>query len=488
MKKWVLHILFLLGVTAGFCSASEPDGYSLIKDLASPDETIRGAALGTLTKMGDAAKPILVEVESAEEVPKNLKYFVEALAKAEADHEDPKDIAAARQSIKTIEAARAVLLKVGAGEGLDPRQLYLLRRLLGNLYLKKLDVHPIDITGLIPFGSDKEKKIAGNPDLLFNMEKKIIVMEGEFSIEQGPLEYLIVSKGPNARLHETVAAVFVRPRDICYAMLACAYTYAGELGAEGKVVLPKDAGVMISVEFLWEEPHAKMEPNLDFPGMISLLKTKQENCEKAPEAEHRPLLFDIESDLAVLKVHLDHDLMNDKSGKVEAQNPFLPPFDKERELDDAKRKILIENLAAYARKMIELGVAVESKATMPVKRLVRVPIEMFAWNAQTDNTMKQSPFAFTGSRFEKDENGKPMFMADEEKSIVALKLDPYAVLNTPLDTRDIDPQHAAGYGLNQFVNSKRHARCRIILEPWNGAEWDQKDTGVDKGPAAPPKQ
>ena len=78
---------------------------------------------------------------------------------------------------------------------------------------------------------------------------------------------------------------------------------------------------------------------------------------------------------------------------------------------------------------------------------------------------------------------KMLFMADIEGSIVALKLDAYAVLNTLLDTRNIDPQHAAGYSLNGDIIPRRLAKCRLVFEPWTGGdlkEEDLKDIGAKK--------
>lgn len=307
-------------------------------------------------------------------------------------------------SAKEAERGEAIqyLLKQGAdGEKalvetvyavkLEPQPLALARKLAGDLLIRKSTLKPIDLKTLTPFGENKEKGEKGDPRIMLDKEKKIMVMEGNFALDNGPLEYLVVSKGPDAKLHETIAAIAARPRDICYALLACEYTYAGELGADGKINLPKDAGVMISVEFDWEEPHA--------------------------------------------------------------------------------------NFGAEG-------------AAAGTKRTVRVPLEFFAWNEQTEKPMKRAPYAFTGSKFEKDaQTGKPIFMADIELSIAALKLDQYAVMNTPLDTRDIDPQHSAGYSVNLFVAQKRQSPCRIVFEPWTGEEFkegDLSDKGVDKGPAAKP--
>ena len=75
-------------------------------------------------------------------------------------------------------------------------------------------------------------------------------------------------------------------------------------------------------------------------------------------------------------------------------------------------------------------------------------------------------------------------MADLEMSIVALKFDVYAIMNTLLDTKDIDPQHAAGYSVNRFTIPPRGTKCRVIFEPWQGGlltKADLKDTVEGKG-------
>ncbi|HYF48033.1 MAG TPA: YdjY domain-containing protein, partial [Planctomycetota bacterium] len=293
----------------------------------------------------------------------------------------------------------AELKKLETEVKMEPRQLLTLRRLLGDIVINKSPLKPLDPATLVAFGEEKEKGIAGNPEILIDKDKKIIAMNGEFCLETGPLEYLVVSKGQNARLHETIVAVNAIPRDICTALLVCNYTYAGELGEDGKINLPKDAGIMVSIEFDYEVPHANLKPRAENPDM-------QERSED-PKVEFKK---------------------------------------------------------------------------------VRVPIEYFVWNAQTEQPMKRNPFAFTGSKFEKDENGKPIFMADLEKSIVAVKLDPYAVMNTPMDMRDVDPQHSAGYAINRHVCPPRKTKCRVVFEPWSGGELkeeDLKDTGDTKKPGTP---
>jgi hypothetical protein len=302
--------------------------------------------------------------------------------------ENDEEIAGAIAALQKMgPAAEEPLRKIENDEKLAPRQLVLVRKILGDRVISTTSLQPIDLKSVAAFGEDKEKKIPGDPNLFMNRDTKVIVMNGEFVLEQGPLEYLICVKNSNAKLHETVAGVYARPRDICYALLACNYTYTGEVDPQtGKINLPKEAGIVISIEYEWEPVNAKMV---------------------------------------------------DATGTPVAGN---------------------------------------------AKKLIRVPIEFFAWNAQTEKTMKQSPFAFTGSKFEKDENGRPQFMADLEMSIVALKFDVYAIMNTLLDTKEIDPQHAAGYSINRYAIPPKGTKCRVIFEPWKGGELGPSDlTDTVKG-------
>lgn len=315
--------------------------------------------------------------------------------------EKEADRAEAVEALRKIAATqREVLAKIEGSESLESQQLIVVRRLLGETIMAESPLKPIDLSTLAMLGEDKEKKVEGDPNILLNKETKIIALPGEFALELGPLEFLVVSRGANARLHETIAAVRAMPRNISLALLACAYTFAGELGEDGKVNLPKDAGVMISIQFDFEPAHAKMDPDARF----------------------------------------------------ERANEPIP------------------------------GVQ---------RKTVRVPIEYFAWNAQTEMMMRRAPFAFTGSRFEKDENKRMVFMADVEKSVVAVKLDQNALLNTPLDTRSVDPQHNAGYSVHRHTIPLRGTKCTVILEPWTGANLtadELKDTGSKSAAPAPPPQ
>jgi hypothetical protein len=387
---------------------------------------------------------------------------------------------------KLGDAAVPALRKVRESEELKPRQLMLVRRLLGDALIVSSPLKPLDLGTLSPYGEDKKAGVAGDPNLLMNKDTKVIALDGSFVNENCPLEFLVVSRIPNARLHETVIAVTSLARDICTALLVCAFTYAGELGEDVKIELPKDAGVMVSAEFLWEPPHANMEPTLEAPALIWEMLDKHAAAKNANPTDRATLLWDLEGDVAALRNIIAVPQEKDDA----ARQAFLQALQKQVEkekcvYDEQKRDALMKSLTEYL-KLENGGVAPERKgpAGPRAKKMVRVPVEYFAWNTSTERPMRRVPFAFTGSRFEKDPNtGKMLFMADIEGSIVALKLDAYAVLNTLLDTRNIDPQHAAGYALNADIISHRLAKCRLVFEPWTGGdlkEEDLKDIGEKK--------
>jgi hypothetical protein len=305
--------------------------------------------------------------------------------------------AAITELLKHGKPAYEALKKIELSEKLAPQQLFLTRRVIGDFLIAESPLKPIDTKDFEAFGDKDDTR---EKNMFVDKKNQIIVMDGEFCLEGGALEYLVVSKGQNAKQHEAVTMVYATPRDIALVLLANNYTYAGELNDDGTVNLPEGSGIMISVQFDWQVPNAKMKP---------------------------------------------------------------PPENREENNDWKK----------------------------PVGELktVRIPIEFLAYNLQTQKTMRRNPFAFTGSRWEKDEKGKMYFMADQERSIVAIKSDPYALINTPLDTSNVDPQHVAGYEVNRFIHNLRETKCRIIFEVWTGKELkaeDRKDTGEHKGAVAPP--
>ena len=74
------------------------------------------------------------------------------------------------------------------------------------------------------------------------------------------------------------------------------------------------------------------------------------------------------------------------------------------------------------------------------------------------------------------------FIADLEKSIVAIKFDQYAIMNTLLDTKDVNPYQASGYFINPYTVPPRGTKCRVIFEPWQGGDLSKNDlTDTVKG-------
>lgn len=283
--------------------------------------------------------------------------------------------------------AEAELRKLEATNTLEPRQQLIVRRLLGELQIKQSPLSPLDLSKLAPWGENKERHEAGNPNILIHPGKRLVVLDGEFTIAYGLLEYLVASFKPDTKLHESIVGVRATAGEISAAMITREFGWSGEIDDDGKVSLPKDTGVTISVEFEWETPHAAM--NVCKPGET------------------------------------------------------------------------IESLSEKTK-------------------WVRVPIEYFAWNVQTKKPMKCIPFAFNGSTYREARNGKRVFMADVEGSVVAAKLDPCAVMNSPLDTHSINPRNGeSGYWINPCIVPRPGSKCRVVLEQYTGAELtdaDLKDT------------
>lgn len=123
------------------------------------------------------------------------------------------------------------------------------RTILGDALLAKNTLPLADRTKLKKYGEEEGKPGSGNKNVLLDIEKKTIVFEAENLLQRGALEYAVVCKGENAKTHESILGLECSPNDVVYALLACNYTYAGELRANGKINLPKGAGVMMSMEY-----------------------------------------------------------------------------------------------------------------------------------------------------------------------------------------------------------------------------------------------
>src|SRR3954466_10994579 len=105
MKKLMPAVLMLLVMFMTRCTAAA-DVTSLVKQLASEKESERAAAVAELRKLGEGAQDALVKAEL---------------------------------------------------EKMEPQQLAIVRRLVGQLLVDKSELKPIDPALLTPFGEDKEK-------------------------------------------------------------------------------------------------------------------------------------------------------------------------------------------------------------------------------------------------------------------------------------------------------------------------------------------
>ena len=280
-------------------------------------------------------------------------------------------------------SAEGALMKALENEAGANGRRDLVKTILMNSVMQKYGLKPIDRGKLKRFGENKAKERPGMDTLLVDKASKTILAKGEFVLESGPLEYMVVGFGENAKLHETILAIKPSPTNLCLAMLLCAYEFVGQVRRDGKVNMPKGGGVMLSLEF--------------------------ERMVKTPDGES--------------------------------------------------------------------------------KQRVRLPIEEFAWNNTTERPMKRCPWAFTGSRWDKTEEGKKFLRAEIEKSIAAIMVDPDALLNTPLDSAE--DANVAGdrfgfYSVNRKIVPPRGTECWLVFEPYVGdlSAEDVKDKG-ERGRAKP---
>lgn len=388
-------------------------------------------------------------------------------------------------------AAELPLRKAKDSGKLDERQLALVGRLLGDLLVSRSALKPIDLSALTPCGEDRQAGVVGDPRLLLNTESRVMVLDGHFEVESGPLEFLSVSRVPDAPRYESLLSVMPLPRDISAALFACSYTYAGEFEEEGAFKLPADAGVIVSVEFLWRPVDADHLPQVDPVALAEEIRAKNAALATATPEARKLLLWDLEGDIAYLAKIVPYPKATDsaaRQGLLEALPGHLR--DSRQVYDDVRREAMLSRIQEYVR--FEKGGVLPEVAAPKIKQLIRVPIECFAWNTSTEAPMRRAPFAFTCSRIEKNpRTGKPIFVADLTGFLLALKYDPYAVLNTPLDTRNVDPNHSAGYLANVDVAPHGLSRCRLVFEPWRGGELkaeDLKDVGDRKSEGVAPNR
>lgn len=201
--------------------------------LARP-ETV--AVLDTLTKEGNAALAEALKVARPFALVACLSSTDAALR------------GAAFKELRAMgPAAETALIKALDGEKNERQEL--VKSILMEAVVAKFGLKPVQRDGLKRFGENAEKNQPGLDSLLIDKASKLILVRGEFVLEQGPLEYIVVGKGENAKLHETVLAIQPSPTNLCLAMLLCAYEFVGQVRKNGKVNMPKGGGVMLSVEY-----------------------------------------------------------------------------------------------------------------------------------------------------------------------------------------------------------------------------------------------
>ena len=211
--------------------------------------------------------------------------------------------------------------------------------------------------------------IKGDDSVMIDQDARRIALTGEFTLQQGQLEYLLISRG--GKDHEAVVTLDAKPSSIAFAMLLCKYKWVGNVTETGDLKVPKGDGV----EFWFE--------------------------------------------------------YKDEKGET-----------------------------------------------------VKVRAEEMVYNVKTKKTMRQAPWIFTGSKYERDEqSGRNVFMADVEKNVAAIYRDPYALFNTPMDTGSDD----TFYEINRAKIPKRGTKVRVWIEPAAEKEMNPEDL-IDSTPEARPRE
>lgn len=202
---------------------------------------VRAAALRALATVG---RP-----ESLAVIDAALKSDKEEIAKA-AQESRPFVLVTRLEKEPTRAEAFAELKKAGAPAKdalmqamLSPEAPHrgLAKTLLGDLY-----VGPAGLPVLDRKGMEQHKK---EKALFFDKKRRIVAIEGEFKLEQGPLEYAVVCKGENAKLHECILALDCPPMDVFYTLFACEYAPADIVRQRGRIPVRKGSRVQFSVEF-----------------------------------------------------------------------------------------------------------------------------------------------------------------------------------------------------------------------------------------------
>lgn len=212
----------------------------LAGDEKRPPE-VRATALSALRTIGRPES--LAVLEAA------LKSDKEAIGKA-AQESRPFVLVTRLEKESTRAEAFAELKKAGSSAKdalmqamLSPEAPYrgLAKTLLGDLYVEPAGLPVLDRKGMEQHKKEKA--------LSFDKKRRVIAIEGEFKLEQGPLEYAVVCKGENAKLHECILALDCPPMDVFYTLFACEYAPADIVRQRGRIPVRRGSRVQFSVEF-----------------------------------------------------------------------------------------------------------------------------------------------------------------------------------------------------------------------------------------------
>ncbi len=98
-------------------------------------------------------------------------------------------------------------------------------------------------------------------------------------------------------------------------------------------------------------------------------------------------------------------------------------------------------------------------------RPVRVRAEkLLATRAADGGSPQDTHWVFTGSLFGKDESGKEMYLADLEKSVIAVWYDPTAVINLPVPSADPYRSETYGFSVNKEI-LPASSRAKLVIQP-----------------------
>ncbi len=96
----------------------------------------------------------------------------------------------------------------------------------------------------------------------------------------------------------------------------------------------------------------------------------------------------------------------------------------------------------------------------------RRPVEHYLKDRGTGQTPPRFTWAFTGSYFQRDaQTGVEFFMADAEKSLIALWYDPTALLNLTQDVGNPYRGDVSGLAVNAAKLPRKDTPIRLILRP-----------------------